>query len=106
MKNPMNEIVRGTTQEITYGLPFPVDAIGIGFITVMQGQNVVIERDSSTFIFNGNTVGVKLTQEETLALESNCNAEIRLIVKTVDGDRLETLGDIVAVCDTSKNEVI
>jgi hypothetical protein len=106
MKDPVNEIVRGTTQEITYVLPFSFDVVDVAFITVKQGHNVVIERDKSTFVCNGKTVSVKLTQEETLALESDCNAEIRLIVKTVGGDRLETRGDIVAVSDTSKNEVI
>jgi hypothetical protein len=100
------EIVRGTTPPIIYTLPFPVDGIDVGFLVVKQGQIVVIERSLSECICEGNTVTAKLTQEETLALESNCNAEIRLVVKTVDGDRLETIGDIVVVSDTSKNEVI
>lgn len=106
MKNPLNEIVRGTTPPIIYTLPFPVDGIDVGFLVVKQGQIVVIERNLSECICEGNTVTAKLTQAETLALESNCNAEIRLVVKTVDGDRLETIGDIVVVSDTSKNEVI
>lgn len=106
MKDPVNEIVRGTTPPIIYTLPFPVDVIEVGFIVVKQGQMVVIERSLSECICEGNTVTAKLTQEETLALESNCNAEIRLVVKTYDGNRLETVDSVLAVSDTHKDEVI
>jgi hypothetical protein len=106
MKDPVNEIVRGTTPPIIYTLPFQVDGIDVGFLVVKQGQIVVIERSLSECICEGNTVTAKLTQEETLALESNCNADVRLVVKTYDGNRLETVDSVLAVSDTHKDEVI
>lgn len=101
----MSEIVRGTTPTVTYSIPFPVDMLDVGYVTVKQGQNVIIEKELSACHCNGNTVSAKFTQEDTLSLESGCNTKIRLVVKTLGGDRLETKDTTVTVLDTHKDEV-
>lgn len=102
----MNEIVRGTTPTVSFGLPFSADLIATGFVTVMQREEPVIEKELSACDCNGNTLSTKFSQEDTLALEIGSLAKIRLVVKTQGGDRLETKDFVVRVSDTHKDEVI
>ena len=100
-------IIRGTTPTMTFSLQFDAEMLENGFVTVQQNKNTVIEKPVSACECDGNTISAKFTQEETLALSSDSNAEIRLVVKTVDGERLETLQPFVLkVVDTSKEGVI
>lgn len=103
----MEEIVRGTTPTLSFGLPFSTDLLATGFVTVKQRDAVIIEKELSVCNCDGNTITTKLMQEETLSLESGIHAKIRLVVKTHGGDRHETKKDIVVmVRDTHKDEVI
>lgn len=100
-------IIRGTTPTITMTLPFSHELIEVGYVIVRQNKNTVIEKPVSDCTCSGNTLSVKLTQEETLDLSREYNAEIDVVVKTTGGDRLETDSPyIVGVADTVKDEVI
>ena len=108
-KNNMGEkgmIIRGTTPTLTFGLPFEADLLETGFVIIQQQSATVIEKELSACECSGRTVSAKLTQEESLKLSSDQNAEIRLVVKTVSGDRLETKPIFDKVVDTSKDGVI
>lgn len=103
----MYEIVRGTTPTLSFGLPFSTDLLSNGFVIVKQGNETAIEKELSVCDCENNTITTKLTQEETLSLDSGSHAKIRLVVKTHGGDRHETKTDIVVrVRDTHKDEVI
>lgn len=102
----MNEIVRGTTPTISFGLPFSTDLLDTGFVTVKQREEVIIEKELSVCECSGNTLTARLAQADTLALEVGTHAKIRLVVKTTGGDRLETKDFVVRVSDTCKDEVI
>lgn len=102
----MNEIVRGTTPTISFGLHFPTDLLETGFVTVKQREKVIIEKGISDCKCSENTLAARLTQEDTLALEPGIHAYIRLVVKTTGGDRLETGDYIIKVSNTHKGEVI
>ena len=102
----MNEIVRGTTPTLSFGLPFSQDLIETGFVTVKQRDEVIIEKEISECDCSGDVLAARLTQEDTLALETGSHAKIRLIVKTTGGDRLETKDIVARVSDTHKDEVI
>lgn len=100
-------IIRGTTPTMTFGLPFEAETLESAFVTVQQNKTTVIEKPISACECDGRTLSAKLEQEETLALSPDINAEINLVVKTMGGERLETLQPFVKkVIDTSKDGVI
>ena len=100
-------IIRGTTPAMIFELPVDTDEISVGFVVVEQKRKTVIEKPVSDCKCEGRTLSVKFTQEETLLLSSDSNAEIKVVVKTRNGDRLETENPfIVRVVDTAKDGVI
>lgn len=100
-------IIRGTTPGMTFGLPFDADMLETGYVTIQQGGSTVVEKALSDCECVGMSVSTKLTQEDTLKLSADCNAEIKIVVKTVDGDRFETEHPYVErVVDTAKDGVI
>lgn len=90
---------------MTFGIPFGTDILADGFVTIQQGGTTVVEKALSACECGDNTVSAKLTQEESLSLRTG-NVEIRLVVKTMGGDRLETKPIIERVAETSKDGVI
>ena len=99
-------IIRGTTPTLSFGLPFNADQIAVGFVTVQQNGVNVFEKPLSDCNCSGKTVSTRFTQEETLSLQCDSNAEIRLVVRTVEDERLETNPVIKRVFNTSKEGVI
>ena len=99
-------IIRGTTPTIKFGLPFDSGLLETGFVIVKQNDVTVIEKELSDCECGGKTLSAKLTQEDTLNLSSDLNAEINIVVKTQGGDRLESNTIIQRVKDTSKEGVI
>lgn len=99
-------IIRGTTPTLEFGLPFDTEMIDIGYVTVQQNKTTIIEKPLSICECEGNVLSAKLTQEDTLKLSSFSNAEIRLVVKTIGGERIESFEIIKRVKDTSKEGVI
>lgn len=102
----MNEIIRGTTPTLSFGLPFSTDLLSTGFVILKQGNGISIEKNLSVCSCEGNTLTAKFTQEDTLALEVGIHAKARLVVKTSGGDRLESKDFVVRVGETHKGEVI
>ena len=80
--------------------------IATGFVVIQQENIAVVEKELSDCECGGRTVTAKLTQEDTLKLSSEVNAEINLVVKTLGGDRLESKSFFERVEDTSKDGVI
>ena len=100
-------IIRGTTPTLRFGLPFDADMIANGFVVIQQGKITVVEKELSDCECGGRTVSAKLTQEDTLELSSEQNAEISIVVKTTGGERLETETPFFErVVDTVKDGVI
>ena len=99
-------IIRGTTPTMTFGLPLETDLFALGYVTIQQDGETVIEKELSNCECDGKTVSAKFTQEETLRLTADKTVEIRLVVKTLGGDRLESKPILDKVFETSKNEVI
>lgn len=99
-------IIRGTTPTMTFALPFDTAMIALGYVTVQQNGITVFEKPVSACECDGSTLSAKLAQEDTLKLASDSNAEIRLVVKTLGGERLESFKIIERVTDTSKEGVI
>lgn len=99
-------IIRGTTPKMSFRLPFSTEHLEVGFVTVQQNRNTIFEKPLSVCDCDGRTVTARFEQEDTLKLMSNSSAEIRLVVKTNAGERLETKPVIKRVISTSKEGVI
>ena len=76
---------RGTTPTLKFTLPFDTSTLEAVWVTIAQGGKVIINKEKSDCDLKGNDISVTLTQEETLALESENKAEIQLRVLTTDG---------------------
>ncbi len=99
-------IIRGTTPTMIFGLPFKAELLATAYVTVQQNDTTIFEKQLSDCTCDDELLSVKLTQEDTLSLSSDSKAKIRLVVKTLGGDRLESFPVIESVEDTSKEGVI
>lgn len=88
-------IIRGTTPTLYFTLPFDTELLEELYVTIVQNEEVIIDKPMDECECNGAEVIVKLTQEETLKLESACcvgemhpTAEIQIRVKTKEGEAL------------------
>lgn len=76
---------RGTTPQLRFILPFNVEEVDTGFITIVQFGETIAEKSWAECTKEGTAVVATLTQEETLKLKENFFLEIQVRVKTVGG---------------------
>lgn len=77
-------MIRGTTPTHTFTLPFSTDVIKTIEITYKQGSEVKLVKKNADCTFDGNTVTVELSQEDTFAFdEGEC---IRVQVRVLDNN--------------------
>ena len=95
---------RGTTPKHTFTLPFDTDTLSKVRIIYAQDEIPVLIRDDATL--GGNTVEVKLTQEETLALPAPSTANVQLRVLTLEDIALATEVQKISVKRLLKEDVI
>lgn len=81
-------MIRGTTPTLEFALPFDVDMIENGYVTLSQNGEETINKQLSDCVMEGRKVSVTLTQADTLKLDDKVNVEIQLRVRTVTGDVL------------------
>lgn len=99
-------MIRGTTWEFEYTIPFGTEQLAEAYVTLTQNDVLVIEKPLAHCNCDGNKLTAKLTQEESLKLTADSCVKIILVVKTVGGDRLETAPTFERVVETSKGCVI
>lgn len=99
-------IIRGTTPELKFTLPFETNLIATCFIIIQQNSITIIEKSLLDCIRDDVLLRVRLTQEDTLKLAPGVDAGINLVMKTIDGNRVESNVIYKSVRDTSKGEVI
>lgn len=85
-------MIRGTTPTHTYNLPFDTALIDKIKIAYAQNGVVVLTKEKADCKFEGNTVTVRLTQEDTLKFDAS-RVQIQIRVLTIGGDALAS--DIV-----------
>lgn len=89
---------RGTTPTHTFVLPFNVESVQAVQIIYRQGGVNVLILDGNDCVLSGNTVSVRLSQEDTFAFADSEDIEIQLRVLTADGEAAAS--DIMRVrCD-------
>ncbi len=88
-------MIRGTTPLLEFTLPFEANLLAQAWITLSQNEKEVLTKDLEVCSCDGCKLSVKLTQEDTLLLDCDCNTEIQVRVKTLEGEALAS--DILVV---------
>ena len=86
-------MIRGTTPTHTFVLPFETTTVKSAKVVYAQSDVAIVEKTSCDM--DGNTLSVKLTQEETLKFDCKKNVEIQLRILTEGDDALTS--DIIVV---------
>lgn len=81
-------LVRGTTPTHTFTLPFDTEIVGKIKVTYAQNDVVVLEKEQAACECSGNTVTVRLTQEDTFKFDCKQCVQIQVRVLTQTGDAL------------------
>lgn len=101
---------RGTTPTIIYTFPsdLSVGEVVSARLSLCQGRRMIADRglDSMEIGAYGNTLSIKLSQEESLSLSANRTVDVQLKVKLIGGDVLATPVREVRVQEILSEEVI
>lgn len=81
-------MIRGTTPKLEFTLPFDTSALAEAFVTLAQNGAVVIDKPLQDCECEGTVLRVRLTQEETLKLDSAYHTQIQIRARTVMGEAL------------------
>lgn len=76
---------RGTNPKFKFTLPFKVDELAEGYITVAQCDGIVVEKTLADCICDENVIICELSQAETLRFNHSIAAEFQLRVKKKSG---------------------
>ena len=96
---------RGTTPTHTFVLPFNVESVqAVQVIYRQNGENILIlEKEDCTL--SGNTIVVRLTQEDTFAFVDSVNVKVQIRVLTADGEAMAS-DPVVVSCGKCLTEDI
>lgn len=86
---------QGTTPKHIFTLPFAASLASVIQITYQQGNEIVLQKNTGDCTPDGNTVSVKLTQEDTFKFDARQDVMIQIRVLTAGGDALTS--DIIRV---------
>lgn len=92
-------MIRGTTPKLEFIFPFEVNTLSDCYVTLAQNDVVVLEKCLTDCHCDGRTLVARLTQEETLKLDCDCNTEVQIRAKTAMGEAVAS--DIFSV-DTGR----
>jgi hypothetical protein len=99
-------MIRGTTPTLSFKLPFEISLLEVLYISMSQNGNVVIEKEISDCSIDGNTLAIKLTQEDTLKFLYGSNVKIQIRAKTKEGEAIASNIITTSVENILKNGVI
>lgn len=99
-------MIRGTTPTLRFMLPFSVDMLDVVYITMQQDGDKVIEKTLEDCEKTENVLDVRLTQEETLELESGRTMEIQVRSRLKSGEAVASQIVLVSVDRILKDGVI
>lgn len=86
---------QGTTPKHTFTIPFDTSNVEKVRVYYAQKDVVKVTKTEADVTMDGNTISLRLTQEDTFALEGNEITIIQLRVVTKDGNSY--VSDIVTV---------
>ncbi len=77
---------RGTTPTLKFHLPFDVSRIRDCEVYLAQNDELLVEKDMSDCVLEGDTLTTVLTQAETLRFDSEDSAKIEMQIRFVFTD--------------------
>ncbi len=86
-------MIRGTTPIVKCTLPFDVSILSYAYFTMAQNGRNIINKKINCDGLEGTEIKIHLSQEETLKLKQNAQAEIQIRGVTRDGEAIAS--DIV-----------
>lgn len=78
-------IAKGCTVKNAFSIPYKEDEIDVLYITYQQQGDTVLEKELSDCAFGEGFVSVDLSQEDTLAFQSNQSVQIQIRAKLKNG---------------------
>lgn len=90
-------MIQGSTPLHTFVLPFSTELIQSVRVTYEQKKKVVLSKETKDVAMEGNTVALRLSQEETLLFDSLVPVRIQLHILTSGGDALPSKPKTVPV---------
>lgn len=99
-------LVRGTTPTHKFTLPFDTGIVKTVKVLYAQDDIVVLEKEGEACNCSGNTVTVKLTQEDTFKFDCNKFVQIQVRVITQDDNSLVSEVKCVSVAKCLEDEVL
>lgn len=78
-----------------FTIPMDTGLLAEAYVTLSQNNVVIVDKALKDCKCDERKLSVRLTQEETLKLDCNCNTEIQIRAKTLDGNVLAS--EIIAV---------
>ncbi len=96
---------KGTTPTFTFELPFSTDLLTKARVIFEKGDTQ-LPKELNTASFDGNTIKVRLTQEETFLFPCNSQIKVQLRVLTKNGEALASDPFIIFVEECLDNEVL
>lgn len=102
----MANIIRATTPTIKYTFKHVnVEDITVAYMTIMMGQEVVVEKDLVQATVEEDALSWTLTQQETLSM-TGCRVSVMLNWKLSDGTRGASARTTLFMESNDKDEVI
>lgn len=88
-------MIRGTSPTITCTFPFDVATLSYAYFTIAQNERIVLNKKIDCDGLQGRQIKIHLTQEETLKLKENLQAEAQVRGITKDGEAIAS--DIIKI---------
>ena len=86
---------RGTSPIITCEFPFDVSTLSYAYFTIAQNERIMLNKKIECEGLEGRQIKIHLTQEETLKLKENLQAEAQVRGITRDGEAIAS--DIIKI---------
>lgn len=99
-------MIQGTTPTHVFELPFDISAIKAVKVVYEQGNEIILEKGNDNCTLIGNTVEIKLTQEETFLFKTNEFVKIQIRILTFGGQALTSVPETVTVGKCLDKEVL
>ena len=93
-------MIRGTTPTVTYNFPFAVSSIVKFRMYFLQGNDTILTKSESDCTFDGQTVSVTLTQNETYQFSAKKRLETKARYLLSNGKVGGTKGKFIDIEDT------
>ena len=97
---------RLTTPQHRFNLPLETERIADLIVSYGQGRTEVLNKRKDNCALEGNTVIVKLTQQETKLFKPDVPVKIQIRLLTVDGEALASCEYLVKCKDVLNDEVL